>query len=97
MSQQDMDAKSHISKVGSIFGGRQPVSKSISNIKRMNPAQGAIVGEEGQDKKLTHLSDFLREQIVARQVDKRPNKSQSSYRMNNTDAKSRHTNLPGGN
>lgn len=62
VSQADMDAKSHISKVGSIFGARQPVSKSIANMKRgVNANLGAIIGEEGQDKKLTHLSDFLRD------------------------------------
>ena len=58
-----MDAKSHISKVGSIFGARQPpLSKSISNMKRgVNPNLVGVIGEEGQDKKLTHLSDFLRD------------------------------------
>jgi len=44
-----MDAKSHISKVGSIFGARQPpLSKSINNMKRgVNPNLVGVIGEEG--------------------------------------------------
>lgn len=54
------DSKSQASKVGSVFGGLKAQQNKSLNLMRRGNLQAQAAAEEKDDKKLTHLSDFLR-------------------------------------